>query len=79
MPLYEYKCTNCNKVSEYILKFGDAPMEGCRFCGEKRLERVLYSKFAIGAEDSGYSCGMGNSCASSPSCEGSCPYGGNDD
>jgi putative FmdB family regulatory protein len=65
MPLFEYKCTNCGKISEFILKAGDAPMEGCKFCGERRLERILFSTFAVGAGDPSASCDKKHICGSS--------------
>ncbi|MBI2341481.1 MAG: zinc ribbon domain-containing protein [Deltaproteobacteria bacterium] len=77
MPLYEYKCTNCGKVLEFIMKSGDAPVEGCRFCGEKRLERVLYSKFSVGKASAESSCAAKDFCGSA--CSGSkCNFGGSE-
>jgi putative FmdB family regulatory protein len=78
MPLYEYKCTNCAKISEFILKYGSAPTEGCKFCGEKRLEKILFSTFAVGGgskQSSADSCSMKDMCGSSCG-GGSCKFGG---
>ncbi len=33
MPLYEYRCETCQKVTERIQKFSDPPMEACPACG----------------------------------------------
>jgi len=72
MPLFEYKCTNCGKISEFILKPGDAPMDGCRFCGEKRLERILFSPFAVGKANPSSNCEHRHVCGSGCSHGGSC-------
>jgi putative FmdB family regulatory protein len=33
MPLYEYQCESCNKVTEKIQKFSDPLLEICPSCG----------------------------------------------
>lgn len=33
MPLYEYRCESCHKVTERIQKFSDPLMEICPACG----------------------------------------------
>ncbi len=33
MPLYEFQCETCQKVTERIQKFSDPPMEACPACG----------------------------------------------
>lgn len=33
MPLYEYKCDDCEDVFEVIQKFSDAPLTACGKCG----------------------------------------------
>ena len=40
MPLYEYKCINCNRHIEKIQKFSDPEITTCPHC-EGQLERVL--------------------------------------
>lgn len=40
MPLYEYKCINCNRHIEKIQKFSDPELTTCPHCGGQ-LERVL--------------------------------------
>jgi putative FmdB family regulatory protein len=32
MPLYEYECAKCKKVTEIIQKFSDAPLTQCPGC-----------------------------------------------
>jgi putative FmdB family regulatory protein len=52
MPLYEYRCTDCNKSLEVIRKFSDPDLVDCSECGG-RLEKVL-SAPAIRFKGSGW-------------------------
>ena len=40
MPIYEYQCSSCAKITEVIQKFSDDPLTECEKCGGK-LERLL--------------------------------------
>ena len=40
MPVYEYECTKCNKITEAWQKFSDKPLETCRHCSGK-LHRII--------------------------------------
>ena len=40
MPLYEYQCKVCHKISEVIQKFSDPDLSECKECGGT-LERLL--------------------------------------
>ncbi len=42
MPLYEYRCLNCDAHFEKIQKFSDPPIKTCEACGGK-LEQLLSS------------------------------------
>jgi putative FmdB family regulatory protein len=47
MPIYEYRCMKCRKVSSaIILKPQEEASLQCSYCGASRLERIL-SRFAI--------------------------------
>ena len=66
MPLYEYKCKKCNKISE-ILQRGSEKVV-CPECGGKSLEKQ-FSVFASGSQSD--SVGGGGMSPSSPgSCSG---------
>jgi putative FmdB family regulatory protein len=59
MPLYEYKCTACNRHIEKIQKFSDPEITTCPHCGGQ-LERVL-SAPAVSFKGGGwYADGYGN-------------------
>jgi putative FmdB family regulatory protein len=40
MPLYEYRCKECNRESELLVKNLDSQPE-CPECGSKRLDKLL--------------------------------------
>ena len=40
MPLYEYQCTACHKLTEKRQKFSDPELTDCPYCGG-RLERTI--------------------------------------
>lgn len=46
MPIYEYKCAKCSRLTSVFTRSAGLP-EGaeCKHCGSKKLERV-FSKFA---------------------------------
>lgn len=51
MPLYEYRCTSCNKrVTLLTLRASEAVDEVCDRCGARALERLM-SRFAMGRSD----------------------------
>ncbi len=52
MPLYEYQCESCGKVTERIQKFSDPPLESCPACGG-RVKKLL-STPAIQFKGSGW-------------------------
>src|SRR5208283_503834 len=42
MPIYEYTCSNCNKLSDVLQKLGEGTPERCPACGaEGTLSRVV--------------------------------------
>ena len=46
MPIYEYKCASCRRLSSVFTRsVGASPNAECRHCGSRKLERAL-SKFA---------------------------------
>lgn len=40
MPLYEYRCSKCERVFEVMQKFSDAPLESHEGCGGS-VERLI--------------------------------------
>ena len=48
MPIYEYRCLSCHKVSEFLMRFSANPDDTeCKYCNDSNMERVI-SKFSLG-------------------------------
>ncbi len=42
MPIYEYECTGCGKISEFLEGIsGEEEVPRCRFCGSAELRRIM--------------------------------------
>jgi|TARA_B110000967_G_scaffold167055_1_gene175388 putative FmdB family regulatory protein len=41
MPIYEYKCSNCEHQFELIQKFSDQPAETCPECSAKSIQKLV--------------------------------------
>ena len=72
MPIFEYKCEECGKQSEFLIRSGNEELI-CE-CGSSKMKRVL-SSFAVSGKnsDGAFSCSDG-SCGlpSSPCASGMC-------
>ena len=40
MPIYEYECNNCHRVTEALQKFSDPPLSDCPQCNG-RLQKLM--------------------------------------
>lgn len=66
MPLYEYRCADCQKRFEILQRMGDgADGVRCPSCGAERVERQL-STFAAGS--GGGAAGAAEAACSRPGC-----------
>jgi len=41
MPIYEYRCSACNREFEYQQKMTDQDLVRCEACGQDKLERLI--------------------------------------
>ncbi len=41
MPIYDYKCQDCGKVSEMLLRSAESNDVKCPNCGSKNLKRLI--------------------------------------
>lgn len=47
MPIYEYKCGKCGRISEFLESSGRPADKKCVHCGSDKLEKQ-FSTFAAG-------------------------------
>ena len=47
MPIYEYKCAECEKVFEAFQKINDNPLTECRFCKGKAEQIISRTSFQL--------------------------------
>ncbi len=80
MPIYEYKCRDCGKVSEFLVGFTKDAFEiKCSFCNGKNLDKIFSQCFVstggriIGPQDGKTCCGRTERCDTPPcSSDGIC-------
>ena len=41
MPIYEYKCENCNETFEVLQKFSEDPLAECVLCSEGPVKKLI--------------------------------------
>jgi putative FmdB family regulatory protein len=41
VPIYEYLCENCGKLTEVVQKLNDPPPRKCSECGSRKLARLV--------------------------------------
>ncbi len=47
MPIYEYKCLECDKEQEFIQKFSDDPITTCPECGGDLEKLISANSFVL--------------------------------
>ncbi|HQP30314.1 MAG TPA: zinc ribbon domain-containing protein [Deltaproteobacteria bacterium] len=47
MPIYEYRCMNCNHEFEVMQKFSDSPVKDCPKCSGQVKKRVSATSFQL--------------------------------
>ena len=53
MPIYEYRCADCGKISEFLLiKTDETFVPQCKRCRSKKMSRVLSSVRVVRSEES---------------------------
>ena len=53
MPIYHYRCADCNATQEVWAKFNDPPPEACETCGSAALTKMV-SRTAFKLEGGGW-------------------------
>ena len=55
MPIYEYKCSDCNRRFEVFQRMSEAPLEECEVC-QGKLKRLIGTGAGIIFKGSGFYC-----------------------
>jgi len=71
MPIFEYKCLDCGKITEVLFKTSKAENPVCEYCGSKKTQKQ-FSTFSAQVKESNPSGQSG--CSSCPN--QSCPHAG---
>jgi putative regulatory protein, FmdB family len=69
MPIYDYKCSNCNKEFEEMQSFSDAPITDCPYCKAKGTVKKVIAEPAVLFKGSGFYCTDNHSASG---CSGKC-------
>jgi len=80
MPIYEYRCENCEKVTDFLEGVGDGIIKKeCKYCGSKQLKKILSASAVrvssggvIGSQNSKTCCGRNERCDMPPCSGGAC-------
>jgi putative FmdB family regulatory protein len=69
MPIYDFKCRDCGRVSEILVRSTDSREVCCPGCGGVNLERLIPSSFLVKAgspSSGGTCCGRAERCQTPP-------------
>lgn len=70
MPIYEYRCNDCEAISEYLLGIGPQSKSiSCKHCGSPKLEKIISISHSLKGEKrpSGHTCcGREERCSTPP-------------
>ncbi|MEW5692922.1 MAG: FmdB family zinc ribbon protein [Candidatus Hydrogenedentota bacterium] len=80
MPIFEYRCEDCNKITEFLEGVGQGMVEKkCEHCGSWKLTRIFSKSYVsvsgnvIGSQNSRTCCGRTERCDTPPcSVNGTC-------
>jgi len=69
VPIYDFRCRDCGKVSEVFVRQEPAEAAPCPECGSANMEKLFSSSYAIrqgGTAHGGTCCGRAERCDSPP-------------
>ena len=70
MPIYEYRCKECQRVSEVFIRSAEGGAIRCPHCGSESLDRLVTASYLIrtDASASGTTCCGRDSRCDTPPC-----------
>ena len=69
MPIYDFSCQDCGKVSEILTRSSENPIIHCPECGSVNMVRLITSSYMIKTGDSkrgATCCGSEERCSTPP-------------
>ena len=72
MPIYDYKCGKCSKISEIIVRREEDEAPSCPDCGSSNMQKLVSSSYLLRTENPSGSttcCGRAERC-DTPPCSG---------
>jgi len=77
MPVYEYQCNNCGKISEFLVGVTQEKVEiKCKYCGSEELNKIFSksnvsrSGHLIASQGGKTCCGRDERCDTPPCSDG---------
>ncbi len=77
MPIYEYQCKSCGKISEFLVGVTQGKAEiKCKHCGSRELNKIFSKSFIstggnlIGSQGGQTCCGRTERCDTPPCSDG---------
>ena len=69
MPIYDFRCRECGKVSEVLLRGAEGEAVRCPHCASEDLERLISASYMVRVDDpapGGTCCGRTERCEAPP-------------
>jgi putative FmdB family regulatory protein len=73
MPIYEYQCEDCGKISEFLIGVSREDDDiRCQYCGSEKMKKILSKSFVsasgnlIGSQGGKTCCGREERCEKPP-------------
>ena len=69
MPIYDFRCRDCDKVSEILVRGTEGQAAHCTGCGSESMEKLVSASYAIrmdAPESDTTCCGRAERCETPP-------------
>jgi putative FmdB family regulatory protein len=74
VPIYDFKCQQCGKVAEFLLRSNEDHAVRCPDCGSQSMEKLFSAAYLMkmNAEPHGKTCCGREERCETPPCSGDC-------